>query len=67
MNVDQTRLNLTPVGNKTFVEKGFKQVLLRYLKDKRQITILLAGTASGILLPLQLIFEGIDFFKNFTL
>ena len=39
-------------------KKGAKQVLIKNLRDKHQFTVQLCGTASGDLLPPQLIFQG---------
>ena len=59
INFDQTGLHLAPVSSTTFCEKGSKQVVVKFAKDKRQVTALLAGSASGKLLPIQIIFQGI--------
>ena len=58
VNFDQTGICLVPVSNRTFAQKGSRQVSLRFKGDKRQITALLAGTAAGDFLPEQLIFQG---------
>jgi hypothetical protein len=58
LNFDQTGLHLAPVKSNTFCETGSKQVVVRFAKDKRQVTALLAGTASGSLLQIQIIFQG---------
>ena len=58
INFDQTGVHLTPVSDRTFVQKGSRQISLRFKGDKRQITALLAGTAAGNFLPEQLIFQG---------
>jgi hypothetical protein len=58
INFDQTGVHIVPINNRSFAKTGSKQVVLRFKGDKRQITALLAGTASGVLLPEQLIFQG---------
>jgi hypothetical protein len=58
INFDQTGVHIIPVSNRTFAQKGSRQVALRFKGDKRQITALLAGTAAGDFLPEQLIFQG---------
>lgn len=58
MNVDETGVNIVPVGNWTVDLEGNKQVKTTGLDDKRQITVTLACTASGVLLDPQVIYEG---------
>jgi hypothetical protein len=59
VNFDQTGLHLAPVSKTTYSPKSAKQVVIRFSKDKRQVTAVLAGTASGAFLPPQIIFKGI--------
>ena len=61
VNLDQTGLHLAPVSNSTFASKGSKQVVVRFSQDKRQVTALLSGSASGVMLPSQIIFKGTFF------
>ena len=58
VNVDETGVNIVPVGNWTMEQEGSKQVKITGLDDKRQITVTLACTASGKLLDPQVIYEG---------
>ena len=58
LNWDQTAINYVPVSNWTMVKEGSKKVKIAGVDDKRQITVVLAGTLAGELLPLQLIYQG---------
>ena len=58
INWDQTGVKLVPVSSWTMAEEGVKQVPVVGKDDKREITALLAATASGKLLPPQLIYQG---------
>lgn len=58
INWDQTGSKLVPVSSWTMAEEGSKQVPVVGKEDKREITALLAITASGVLLPPQLIYQG---------
>ncbi|KAK3082872.1 hypothetical protein FSP39_007612 [Pinctada imbricata] len=58
MNWDETGVNMVPVGEWTMSTCGAKQVTIKGLDDKRQITAVLGATLSGTLLPPQLIYEG---------
>lgn len=58
INVDETGVNIVPVGNWTMDHEGNKQVKITGLDDKLQITVTLACTASGVLLDPQVIYEG---------
>ena len=53
INMDQTGMNLVPVGKFTYAKKGQKHVQLLGLDDKRQLTLVPAITAAGAPLPLQ--------------
>jgi len=57
-NIDQTGIHLIPVSNTTYEKRGAKQVLIKNKGDKQQFTLQLCGSASGELLPPQLIFKG---------
>ena len=58
INWDQTGSKLVPVSQWTMAQEGSKQVPVVGKEDKREITVLLAVTASGTLLPPQLIYQG---------
>ena len=58
INWDQTGSKLVPVNSWTMAEEGSKQVPVVGKEDKREVTILLAVTASGTLLPPQVIYQG---------
>ena len=58
INFDQTAVNIVPVSHWTLEEKGSDQVDITGIDDKRAITALLGGTASGDLIPPQLIYQG---------
>ncbi|KAH3834639.1 hypothetical protein DPMN_107971 [Dreissena polymorpha] len=58
INWDQTGCHMVPGGEWTMEEKGTAQVSITGLDDKRQITVLLAVTKSGCLLPPQVIYAG---------
>ena len=53
MNWDETEVNMVPVGEWTMSMTGSKQVTIKGLDDKRQITEMLGATLSGTLLPLN--------------
>ena len=57
-NFDQTSVNIIPVSDWTLEKEGSKQVDITGIDDKRAITALLGGTASGHMLPPQLIYQG---------
>ena len=58
VNMDQTGVNLVPVGTRTYESKGAKEVKVIGAEDKRQITCCVASSLDGDLLPMQLIFQG---------
>ena len=58
INRDQTGCQLIPGGDWTMAECGSNQVTICGPDDKRQVTLLLAITKSGVLLPPQLIYQG---------
>ena len=58
INFDQTGVNIVPGSQWTQAEKGSSRVEITALGDKRQITITVAGTLSGTLLPFQALYEG---------
>ena len=57
-NWDQSGIRLMPSSNWTMEEQGARRVAIEGLNDKRQITVTLAVTLSGELLPLQLLYTG---------
>ena len=58
LNWDQTAINYVPVSNWTMAKQGSKKVKIAGVDDKRQITVVLAGSLTGELLPLQLVYQG---------
>ncbi|CAG2246019.1 unnamed protein product [Mytilus edulis] len=58
INWDQTGCQLVPGGDWTMEKEGTQQISISGLDDKRQITLLLAVSMSGDLLPPQLIYPG---------
>ncbi|XP_063400328.1 uncharacterized protein LOC134684939 [Mytilus trossulus] len=58
INWEQTGCQLVPGGDWTMEKKGTQQISISGLDDKRQITLLLAVSMSGDLLPPQLIYPG---------
>ena len=51
-------MNIVPGSQWTMAEKGAKRVECAGVDDKRQITVVVCGTASGIFLPFQVIYQG---------
>lgn len=58
INMDQTGVHLVPSSAWTYEKKNSSSVAVVGADDKRQITVCLASSLSGNLLPLQLIFQG---------
>ena len=58
VNFDETGVNVVPTSNWTLHAQGSKQVPITGIDDKRQITMVLANTPCGKLLPPQLIYQG---------
>lgn len=58
INMDQTGVNLVPSSTRTYERLGSSNVGVVGVDDKRQITVCLASSLDGDLLPLQLIFQG---------
>jgi len=58
INWDQTAVKYVPVSSWTQEMKGAKRVAIAGADDKRQITATLTVTASGEMLPAQLIYGG---------
>jgi hypothetical protein len=58
VNFDETSVFIVPSSQYSMALVGSKQVTVIGKEDKRQITALLTITASGNLLPLQLIYQG---------
>jgi hypothetical protein len=55
-NSDQTVVHLRPSTEQTYEVKGVKEVKCLGKDDKKQITAVVSSTASGELVPLQLVF-----------
>ena len=58
INWDQTGVNFVPASQWTQEEKGSSRVEIAGVGDKCQITVTVAGTLSGKLLPFQVLYEG---------
>jgi hypothetical protein len=58
VNSDQTKMHLKPFSERTYEVKGAKQVLSLGKEHKRQFTVLGSAAADGVLLPLQVVFQG---------
>jgi hypothetical protein len=58
VNSDQTGVHLKPFSERTYEVKGAKQVLNLGKEDKCQFTVLWSATTDGVLLPLQVVFQG---------
>jgi len=58
INFDQTALNYVLIPDWTMEKKGTKRVEITTKSDKRQLTTVFAGSATGEFLPLQFIYEG---------
>jgi hypothetical protein len=56
--MDQTGVHLVPSSSYTYEREGASSVAVIGAEDKRQITVCLASSMDGDLLPLQLIFQG---------
>jgi hypothetical protein len=56
--MDQTGIHLVPAARFTYERAGSKTVAVVGAEDKRQITVCVAASLRGDLLPLQLIFQG---------
>ena len=58
INWDQAGVNLIPSQNWTMEQQGSSRVEIAGINNKRQITLTLAGSMSGELLPLQFLYQG---------
>ena len=58
INWDHTAIKYVPVSNWTQEQKGSKRIEIARIDDKQQITAMLTVSASGRLLPAQIIYEG---------
>ena len=56
--MDQTGVHLVPSARWTYEKVNSDSVAVIGAEDKRQITVCLASSLDGELLPLQLIFQG---------
>lgn len=58
VNWDQTRVDYVQVSSRTMEQEGSKRIELIGIDNKRQLTVLFAGSLSGDLLPIQTIYQG---------
>ena len=58
LNIDQTPLSYVTTGKYTFNFKGAKNVPIKGVDDKRQITATFAVSCVGDVLPMQLLYAG---------
>ena len=58
LNWDHTGISIVPGSSWTMELKGTKRVEITGMGDKRQITAVFCGTASGYFLPPQIIYQG---------
>ncbi len=58
VNFDQMRMHVKPFSERTYEVKGAKHVFSLGKEDKRQFTVLGSAAADGVLLPLQVVFQG---------
>ena len=58
VNFDQTGISYVPASSYTMEKEGATRVEVTGKDDKRQITLVLAGSVSGEFLPPQVIYEG---------
>ena len=58
LNWDQTAINYVPVSNWTIAKQGSKDVKINGTDDNQQISVVLAGSLTGELLHLQLVYQG---------
>ena len=58
LNWDKTTIHYVPVSSWTMAKEGCKKISIAGTDDKRQITVVLAATMTGTLLPLQLVYQG---------
>lgn len=56
--MDQTGVHLVPTSNWTYEKSGSSSIAVVGAEDKRQITVCIASSLDGELLPPQLIFQG---------
>ncbi len=58
VNSDQMGVHLKPFSKRMYEVKGAKQVLSLGKEDKRQFMVLGSAAANGVLLSLQVVFQG---------
>ena len=58
LNWDQTGIHLVPASSWTMDREGSRRVEIKGVNDKRQITAVFCGSATGDFLPIQLIYKG---------
>ena len=57
LNWDQTGIHLVPASSWTMDKRGSKQVEIKGVNDKRQITAVFCGSLTGDFLPIQVIYR----------
>ena len=57
INLDETGVDLVPVGKWTIAPERSKRVEVMGLDDKRQITATFAAALDGTMLPMQLLYQ----------
>ena len=57
-NWDQTALRLVPSSDWTMELSGSRRVSIAGTEDKKEITALITVSATGVVLPPQLLYEG---------
>ena len=58
LNWDQSAIHYVPVSSWTMTKEGCKKISIAGTDNKRKITVVLAATMTGKLLPLQLVYQG---------
>lgn len=57
VSVNKTGVKMVPVSEWTLEHQGVKEVSIVGLEDKREITVFLASSLSGTMLPPQVLYE----------
>ena len=50
-NWDHTSIHLVPVSKRTIEKQGTKNIIVTGVDDKRQITLVMAATMTGVFIP----------------
>ena len=58
LNWDNTSINYVPISSGTMAKEDLRRVDIAGLGDKKQITLVIAGLLSGVILPFQVIYCG---------